>query len=104
MRDIVSSGKLSDLFTSTKVYVNKDISDVFGIPGGTGSTLTPVNSNLPERGAGILTQPALLAATNQRPGLADPIHHGLFVLEDLLCGGDIGEIPGRRQMRSPRRR
>jgi len=94
LRDIVSSGKLSDIFTSTKVYVNKDLSDVFGIPGGTSSTLTPVNSNLPERSAGILTQPALLAATNQRPGLADPIHHGLFVLEDLLCGGDIGEIPG----------
>ena len=94
VKDIVSSGKLGDLFTSTKIFVNKDISTVFGIPGGTSATLTPVNSTLPERSAGLLTQPALLAATNQRPGLVDPIHHGLFVLEDLLCGGDIGQIAG----------
>jgi hypothetical protein len=26
--------------------------------------------------------------------LVDPVHHGLFVLENLLCGGDVGDIPG----------
>ncbi len=94
LRDIVSTGKLADLFSSTKIYVNQDISNVFGIPGGTSATLTPVSTSLPERSAGILTQPVLLAATNQRPDRVDPIHHGLFVLEELLCGGDIGQIPG----------
>jgi hypothetical protein len=93
VRDVVTSGKLSDLFTSAKVYVNKDISTFFGIPGGTGTALVPVTSPLPERSAGILTQPALLAATNKRPGLVDPVHHGLFVLENLLCGGDVGKVP-----------
>jgi hypothetical protein len=93
VKDVVTTGKLSDLFTSTKVYVNKDISTVFGIPGGNGTTLVPVDVSAPERSAGILTQPALLAATNKRPGLVDPVHHGLFVLENLLCGGDVGAIP-----------
>jgi hypothetical protein len=93
VKDIVATGKLSDLFTSPKVYVNEEISTVFAIPGGTSANLTPVMATAPERSGGILTQPALLAATNKRPGLVDPVHHGLFVLENLLCGGDVGKIP-----------
>jgi hypothetical protein len=93
VKDVVSSGKLWDLFTSAKVYVNKDISTFFGIPGGTGTSVVPVTATSPERSAGILTQPALLAATNKRPGVVDPVHHGLFVLENLLCGGDVGRVP-----------
>jgi len=50
-------------------------------------------ASAPERASGILTQPAVLVATNKRAGLVDPIHHGLFVLENLLCGGDVGKIP-----------
>jgi len=94
VRDIVNGGTISDLFTSTKIHVNKDLSTVYGIPGGTGAALTAVNSALPERSGGILTHPALLAATDKRPGLADPVHHGLFILEEILNGGDVGEIPG----------
>src|SRR5262249_40547579 len=41
---------------------------------------------------GIFSQPALLVATNKRPAIVDPIHHGLFVLEDLLAGADVGSI------------
>jgi hypothetical protein len=93
VKDVVANGKLSDLFTSPKVYVNNEISTIYGIPGGTGTSLVAVNATVPERGAGLLTQPALLAATNKRPGLVDPVHHGLFVLENLLCGGDVGKIP-----------
>ncbi len=96
LKDTATSGTLSDLFTSRKIYVNREISDVYGIPGGTGvlpTALQAVSTTQPERGAGLLTQPALLAATNKRPALLDPIHHGLFVLLELLDGADTGPIP-----------
>jgi hypothetical protein len=95
VKDVSANGTLSDLFTSSKVYVNREMSSVYGIPGGTGTTpddLQAVTTAMPERSAGILTQPALLVATNKRPGVLDPIRHGLFVLEDLLGGGDVGQI------------
>jgi hypothetical protein len=91
-RDIAVTGKLSDLFSSTKVYVNREISTVFGIPGGTTTTIVPVTTTLPERSAGLLTQPAFLAAANQRSQPADSVHRGLFVLQRLLCGADFGPI------------
>jgi len=87
VQDVVMTGKFSDLFTSAKIYLNAEMSMVYGIPGGTGMTptsLEPVTITLPERSAGILTQPALLAATNVRQVQLDPIHHGIFVLENLL--------------------
>ena len=95
IKDVVQSGTLSDLFTSNKVYVNKEMSTVYGIPGGTGTTSTSlqaVTAAVPERSLGILSQPALLVATNKRPGILDPVHHGLFVLENLLAGADVGLI------------
>jgi len=96
VKDLVSNGKLSDLFTSNKYFVNKEMSTVYGIPGGTGTTPTAlqmVTSTLPERSLGILSQPSILVATNKRPGILDPVHHGLFVLENLLAGGDVGQVP-----------
>ncbi len=93
VKDVVSSGKLWDLFSSSKMFVNKDISTVYGIPGGTSATLTAVTTTRPERSAGILSQPAFLAAAHKRAALSDPIHLGLFVFEQLLCGGDVGAIP-----------
>ena len=97
IKDIVLNGDLTQLFTSNKYFVNKEMSTVFGIPGGTGTTptsLQPVTSTAPERSLGLFSQPALLVATNKRPGVLDPVHHGLFVLEDLLAGADVGIIPG----------
>jgi hypothetical protein len=97
VKDIVLNGDLSQLFTSNKYFVNKEMSTVYGIPGGTGTTSTSlqaVTSTAPERSRGVFSQPAILAATNKRPGIMDPVHHGLFVLEDLLAGADVGIIPG----------
>jgi hypothetical protein len=94
LKDVVTTGKFSDLFISTKIYLSQEMSAVYGIPGGTVSaTLQAVNTALPERSAGILTQPALLAATNKRPSQLDPIDHGLFVWGTLLDGADVGPIP-----------
>jgi hypothetical protein len=93
LTDAVSSGTLWDLFTSRKMYVNGEISTAFGIPGGSGTTLSLVTTTLPERSAGILTHPATIAANHERPARKDPIHMGLFVLNGILCGGDLGFNP-----------
>jgi Protein of unknown function (DUF1592)/Protein of unknown function (DUF1595)/Protein of unknown function (DUF1588)/Protein of unknown function (DUF1585) len=92
LKDVMTAGTLSDLFTSNKVYVNAEMSAVYGIAGGTSGDLVAVATTTPERSSGILTQPALLWATNKRPAVLDPIRHGLFVLEDLLQGADIGPV------------
>jgi Protein of unknown function (DUF1592)/Protein of unknown function (DUF1595)/Protein of unknown function (DUF1588) len=97
IKDIVLNGDLTQIFTSNKYFVNKEMSTVYGIPGGTGTTptsLQQVTSTAPERSLGVFSQPAVLVATNKRPGILDPVHHGLFVLEDLLAGADVGIIPG----------
>jgi hypothetical protein len=97
LQDVLEKGGLGDLFTSSTIYVNREMSTVYGITGAaSATTVEPVATTLPERQGGILTQPALLAATNQRAGLLDPVHHGLFVLSELLGGGDIGDIPAPR--------
>jgi hypothetical protein len=94
VQDLVFNGKLSDLFTSNKFFVNKDVSTVYGIGTGiTSTTVQAVTSNAPERSLGVFSQPAVLVATNKRPAIFDPIHTGLFVLEDLLAGADVGQIP-----------
>jgi hypothetical protein len=91
--DILWNGKVSDLFSSQRVYVNQDIGRVYGISGATGTAVAPANVTAPERSAGILTQPGLLATTDHREGLGDPIHRGLFVYQSLLCGGTIPPAP-----------
>jgi hypothetical protein len=91
VKDVVANGTLWDLLTSKKVFVNRDITTVYGIPGGTGTTFVPVTTTTPERSAGILTQPAFIAGVHKRAALTDPIHMGLFVFEQMLCGGDGGQ-------------
>jgi hypothetical protein len=94
VKDLFANGTLSDLFTSSKMWVNKDITDVYGIPGGTSATLTATTATLPERSSGLLTQPAFIAAVHKRAAITDPIHLGLFIYEQLLCGADSGgDIP-----------
>jgi hypothetical protein len=91
VKDVVANGTLWDLLTSKKVFVNRDITTVYGIPGGTAATFVPVTTTTPERSAGILTQPAFIAAVHKRAAMTDPVHMGLFVFEQMLCGGDGGQ-------------
>jgi hypothetical protein len=93
VEDILWNGKVSDLFTSQRVYANQEIAKVYGIPGVTGTTIVPVTITAPERSYGILTQPGVLLATAHRPGVTDPIHRGLFVYNTLLCGLSIPPAP-----------
>jgi hypothetical protein len=93
VEDILWNGKISDLFTSQKIYANQEIAKVYGIPGVTGNTIVPVTVTAPERSFGILTQPGMLLANAHRPGVTDPIHRGLFVYNTLLCGVSIPPAP-----------
>jgi hypothetical protein len=94
VKDLLATGSLNDLFTSNKIWVNKDITSVYGIPGGTAATLTAATTTLPERSLGLLTQPAFITGVHKREAITDPIHMGLFIYQELLCDGDAGgDIP-----------
>src|SRR5205814_9097836 len=90
--DVVWHGHLDDLFTSQKVYANAELGTLYGLPGASGTALTPITVTAPERSAGILTQPGMLATANKWDGPGDPIHRGLFVYYALICGGNAGKI------------
>ena len=92
VRDILTRGKVTDLLTSSRMYVNDDLARIYGLPGGMGTDLVAVDLTLPERAAGILTQPAVLAAFS-RPDRGDPIHRGLFVYNSIICGTTLPEPP-----------
>jgi Protein of unknown function (DUF1592)/Protein of unknown function (DUF1588)/Protein of unknown function (DUF1595)/Protein of unknown function (DUF1587) len=92
VRDVVTKGKVTDLLTSSRMYVNDDLARIYGLPGGMGSELVAMDVSLPERGAGILSQPAILAAFS-RPDRGDPIHRGLFIYNSIICGTTLPEPP-----------
>lgn len=84
-------GKLSDLFTSATVYADSTLASVYGLGTVTAGGLTPLQ--VPERNAGILSQPGFLAAANKWGDRGDPIHRGLFVYDSFICGGTLPPPP-----------
>ncbi len=92
LNDLVWNGSLSDLFTSNKYYSNQEISSVYGLPPVQGSGLMLVDLP-PERNAGILTHPGLLASTNHHAASDDIVHRGLWIYEHLACGFPLGAPP-----------
>src|SRR5258706_38815 len=66
--DVVWKGHLDDLFTSQKVFANAELGTLYGLPGASGTALSPVTVTAPERSAGILTQPGMLATANKWDG------------------------------------
>ncbi|HVR64652.1 MAG TPA: DUF1592 domain-containing protein [Polyangia bacterium] len=83
--EIMAHGKVDDLLTSNKVYANANVAKVYNIAGATGTDLAPVEVPGPDRGGGIITQPAVLAAS-AHPDRGDVIHRGLFIYYALVCG------------------
>lgn len=92
LNDLVWGGSLNDLFTSNKYYSNEEISKVYGLPPVQGSALMPIELP-PERNAGILTHPGLLASTNHSAGDDDIVHRGLWIYEQLACASPLGSPP-----------
>jgi len=79
------SGHFDDLFTSRKIYTNAAMSTAYGLPPVTGSQLQPVTTTGDMYNAGLLTHPALIAASNKLPGNDDVIHRGLWAYYNLTC-------------------
>ena len=90
--DVMANGKIDDLLTSNKVYANANVAKVYNIPGATGTALAPVQVPGPDRSAGIISQPAVLAAS-AHPNRGDVIHRGLFIYYALVCGAAFPAPP-----------
>ncbi len=92
LKDLVWNGSLSDLFTSNKYYANAEIAKVYGLPPVQGSGLVEVQLP-PERNAGILTHPDLLASTNTHTESDDIVFRGRWIYLNLVCGVTLGSPP-----------
>ena len=76
-------GKLDTLLLSTSTFVNQALAPVYGVtmPGGADWAKVPLD---PKQRAGLLTEPAFLAAHGSYDG-SSPIRRGLAIRERLLC-------------------
>jgi hypothetical protein len=81
---IIWSGTFSDLFTSNTIYANQAMAAAYGLPAVSGTQLTQVTPPAGTYNAGVLTQPALLAASNTAATGDDVIHRGLWIYYNLL--------------------
>jgi hypothetical protein len=93
VKDLFTHGTVKDLLSSRRLYLNESLATVYGIAGVSGSGFVPIDTQLEERSGGILTQPGIMAATNQRPNRGDVIHRGLFIYRSLVCGASLGMPP-----------
>jgi hypothetical protein len=91
--DVVASGKLGDLLTSNKLYLNRELATLYGIAGVRGANLVPVLVPGPERSAGILSQPGFIVAASKLVDRADVVHRGLAINNAFICGGTIPPAP-----------
>jgi hypothetical protein len=93
LQDVVLGGTLKDLITSSKIYLNQELAALYGVSGVVGPSLVPVSVTLPERSGGILTQPAVLTATDAHPDRGDVVHRGLFIYSTMVCGSAVPGPP-----------
>jgi hypothetical protein len=93
LQDVVLGGTLKDLITSSRIYLNQELAALYGVSGVTGTSLVPVSVTLPERSGGILTQPAMLTATDAHPDRGDVVHRGLFIYSSMVCGSAVPGPP-----------
>lgn len=76
-------GKLSDLLTSRKGFVDKTLAPIYGLKPPTASGMTEVLLPADQR-AGILTQASVLT-TEALPDESSVVHRGVFIVRELLC-------------------
>lgn len=85
LEDIVWSGHFRDLFTSRRIYANEAMAGEYGLPQVKGAALQPIEVTGGAYGAGLLTQPALLAASDRNAAGDDVVHRGLWIYYNLIC-------------------
>jgi hypothetical protein len=93
LADILWDGQFADLFTSRKIYANEAMASAYGLPAVTGSALQAITTTGDQYNGGVLTQPALLAASNKNAIGDDVIHRGLWVYYNLLCAPTLPPPP-----------
>jgi hypothetical protein len=91
--DVINDGRLADLFTSNRVYLNQQLGQLYGIPGPMGNRLAPIAVPGTVRSAGILSQPGLIVAANKLVDRADVVHRGLLINDAFVCGGSVPPAP-----------
>lgn len=96
LQDVLWNGKVDDLLTSRKAFVNKVIAPIYGVayPGPATDledVFLPVDLPATER-AGLVTRGAILAM-RARPDETSVVSRGLFVNATMLCAQQPPEPP-----------
>ena len=80
-----SSGKVTNLLTSPKMFVNQRLATLYGLPfTGTGTGFAPATWPATQPRAGILTQPSFLWALSDS-ALTSIVKRGKFLHDDVVC-------------------
>jgi hypothetical protein len=80
-----SGGKVTDLVTSQKVFVNKRLATLYGLPfTGTGNGFAAATFPPTQTRSGILTQPAFLWSASD-PAVNSIVKRGKFIHDDVVC-------------------
>jgi hypothetical protein len=93
LSNIIWTGHFNDLFTTKTIYANQAMAAAYGLPPVSGTQLQAVTPMGDMYGAGVLTQPALLAASNTEAAGDDVIHRGLWIYYNLLCAPSLPPPP-----------
>jgi hypothetical protein len=93
LNDVVWSGHFGDLFTSHRIYANQAMAAAYGLPSVTGTQLQPITTSGDAYSGGVLTQPALLAASDKNAAGDDVVHRGLWIHDNLLCAPPLPPPP-----------
>jgi Protein of unknown function (DUF1592)/Protein of unknown function (DUF1588)/Protein of unknown function (DUF1595)/Protein of unknown function (DUF1587) len=93
VQNLIANGSVKDLLSSRRMYLNESLAKIYGVSGVTSTDLVPVDVQLDERASGIMSQPAVLAASDAHPDSGDVVHRGLFIYYALVCGSAVGSPP-----------
>ena len=93
LSNVMWNGHFDDLFSPGPIYANEAMAAAYGLPAVTGTQLQAVTPTAGTYNAGVLTQPALLAASNTNEVGDDVIHRGLWVYYNLLCAPPLPPPP-----------
>jgi hypothetical protein len=86
-------GKVEILWTTGTIHTNELVSRVYGLPPAADQAdLKPAAAPADQR-RGLLTHPSLMTVL-AHPDSSDPIHRGVFVMEELLCETMPDPAPG----------
>lgn len=75
-------GSVAALLTDASAFVDDKLSSIYDVEGTSGMSMVALDA---EKRSGLLTQAGLMAAL-AKPSYDSPVHRGLFVIHNMLCG------------------